>query len=483
MREPTQGIDYTSRDYTAYKDSMLKALQIRMPEYTDLSETDAGVVILEALAMGLDICSMYSDIIANDTMLPTTQDRRIATMLARPLGYVPKNQSASVVPVVFTLGEYLDEDTIIPEGTIVSVPETDDTDEIEFETETDLVIPAGKLGNEKDENDNYLYSVNAIHGSSVEDDVLGTSTGEPYQSFVLSYPEVLTDSISLFVDDGNGFEEWEQVPNFIDSKAESKHYLVMVDEFDNCYIEFGNGTNGKIPTQMDNGIVCSYRVGGGTIGNVQPNTITETDSEVPFIESVTNPSYPTILGHEKESIEEIRQNAPAIFRTQNRAVTAKDYSDLLIANFYEVLDAVGISSGLHMNLYYILKDGYSMTESLADDIEEFFSSRVIPGTSFSLHEYVESEVDLTVSLVVKDGYSAQTVESWVRDYIENTYFAYGELKFGDTIILSDFEYEVKSTFSGIRSIRVTSPSEDSISGDENEILTLGTLTINTRGGD
>ena len=65
-----------------------------MPEYTDTSQTDAGIVIIECLANGLDICSLYSDVIANDCFLPTTQDRRIAVLLARQLRYIAKNQTA-----------------------------------------------------------------------------------------------------------------------------------------------------------------------------------------------------------------------------------------------------------------------------------------------------------------------------------------------------------------------------------------------------
>ena len=43
----TVGIDYTSRDYASIKQDMLAMLKSRMPDYTDTSETDAGIVLLE----------------------------------------------------------------------------------------------------------------------------------------------------------------------------------------------------------------------------------------------------------------------------------------------------------------------------------------------------------------------------------------------------------------------------------------------------
>ena len=57
-RVPTQGIDYTSRDYEAFRELLIVKLQEKMPEYTDTSETDAGIIIIEALANGLDIMSL-----------------------------------------------------------------------------------------------------------------------------------------------------------------------------------------------------------------------------------------------------------------------------------------------------------------------------------------------------------------------------------------------------------------------------------------
>ena len=159
MRRTMDSIDYTTRDYQGYKELLLTKLQEYMPEYTDLSETDAGVVILEAFANGLDILSYYSDAIANDVMLSTTQDRRLAVLMALDLGYTPYNQTASKVPIIFTLEVEQEEDVVIGRGTIVTTEETDDIEAIQLETLEDLTIPAGKLGNEQDVDGNYLYYV------------------------------------------------------------------------------------------------------------------------------------------------------------------------------------------------------------------------------------------------------------------------------------------------------------------------------------
>src|SRR5574344_2388310 len=227
-RKPTQGIDYTSKDYEAFRELMVQKLQEKMPEYTDTSETDAGIVILEALANGLDILSLYLDIIANDVILPTTQDRKLAVIISKCLGYTPYNQTASEYPQVFVLSEKRSEATVIPRGTIVKTPDSSDLATLTFETMEDLIIPANCLGNEKDDDGNYLYKVNVKHGSTINEDLIGTSAGNAYQSFKLNFPKVLVDSIELYVDEGDGAKLWTQVDSFLDSDVneESRVYTV-----------------------------------------------------------------------------------------------------------------------------------------------------------------------------------------------------------------------------------------------------------------
>ena len=48
----------------------------------------------------------------------------------------------------------------------------------------------------------------------------------------------------------------------------------------------------------------------------------------------------------------------------------------------------------------------------------------------------------------------------------------------DSIVKSDLENEIKSTFEGILSFRISAPTDDIISPSaENNVLTLGTLSI------
>lgn len=482
-RVPTENIDYTSRDYEAFRELMIDKLQEKMPEYTDTSETDAGIVILEALANGLDILSLYSDIVANDVLLPTTQDRSMAVMLAKCLGYTPYNQTASEYQQVFVLNDIREEDTVIPKGTVVCTEESADIATLYFETMEDFIIPKGCLGNEKDEDGNYLYTVKIKHGSTVEQDVIGTSSGSPMQSFQLNFTDVLVDSIELYIDEGEGQELWTLVDSFVDCDSMDKVFMVSIDEFDVCTIEFGNGTKGKIPLAYPNGISANYRTGGGEVGNVNENTITELDSSVAFVDQTFNLKA-TVLGHDKESLESIKENAPAYYRAKDRLVTLDDYSDLLRINFFDFLclNTVRDSEDKKMvHIYYMLRSGYELTQSLVSDITEFIAERCMIGTTFSLEPYVKESVDLECVMYVDKDYDSVELKDNVIEYLSGVTFSYGELQFYDSIVKSDLENEIKNVFDGILSFRINTPTEDIISPTSDErVLSKGSISIEVK---
>lgn len=476
----TYGIDYTSRDYESFKQLLIQKLQEKMPEYTDTSETDAGIVILEAFANGLDILSLYLDIIANDVVLMTTQDRKLAVTLAKTIGYTPYNQTSCIQNQIFVLDGVLYDDYTIPKGTVVKTVEKNGVASIYFETTDDLVIPAGNLGNEQDVNDEYIYSIPVVQGVAVRDDILGTSSGAPLQTFTLNYPKALIDSIEVYVDEGYGATLWTQVDSFIDSDENSQVYIATLDDFDVCTIEFGNGLKGKIPVAYANGISANYRVGGGEAGNVAVNTIIELDTQLMYVASTFNTGI-IERGHDKETLESIKENAPGVARTRDRLITLQDYIDLIRANFYPFLQLTAVNDESNkklVHLYYMLREDYTLTQTITDELAEFISKRSVIGTTYDLTEYTPEVVNISAVLYVDEHYDLATVKSQVTSYLTSVTFAYGNLQFGDSIIKSNVESEIKETFDGVLSFRINTPSGAIISPTNvYNVLTLGTLTI------
>ena len=482
-RNITSGIDYTNKDYQAFREMMVDHLISKMPEY-DTSQSDAGIVIVEGVAKACDILSMYNDIVANDTILETTQDRGIAVIISRMLGHIPANATASKLKQLFVLSKAQDKDKVISRGTVLYTPKTSDEESVYFETIEDLIIPAGCLGDEKDENGEYLYLVNVAQGKSVTEDVLGSSDGATQgQEFLCGYQNVIIDSLEVYVNEGNGYVLWERVDSFIDSNSNSRHYTISVDEFDRCTVTFGNGIMGKIPLAFESGIIADYRVGGGEIGNIRANTLTELQSGISFIEYTTNPYEPYELGAEKESLEEIKELAPKAFRTRERAVAKGDFADLIRLGFNKYIRfATDITKvgDLTVNTYCLMKKGYELTDELKADILEYMSPRKVVGSSIELHPHVERVVNVDATLKVFKDYD-QAITLGIVESAVRSYFELGQFNFGDEFILTDLENEIIDGIDGARSFRINAPLED-VTPEDNEIIVLGNLNIEVSGG-
>ena len=75
MRNTIEKLDYATRDYEGFRELMINKLQELMPEYTDIRQSDAGIVILELNAICLDILSYYLDSIPNECFISTAEQR------------------------------------------------------------------------------------------------------------------------------------------------------------------------------------------------------------------------------------------------------------------------------------------------------------------------------------------------------------------------------------------------------------------------
>lgn len=488
-RVPTNGVDYTSKDYESYRNDMIKNLRIKMPEYTDIRQSDAGIVILELLAQGLDTLSYYQDVIANEAFLVTAEQRANALKWCQMLNYIPKASTPAEFTQVFVLSSVQDTDTVIPAGTIVKTQGTSVEPSIYFETESDLTIPAGALGNEMQDG-KYLYTVKVVQGIAVSGELLGSSTGSANQKFTLGYSPVILDSITVLINEGEGFEKWNKVNNFVDSSPTSRDYTVTINDNDEATIIFGDGVFGKIPKVYTNGMYCSYRVGGGKQGNVGANKICLLDSNLALVESTFNPSTADVEGQDKETLEEIKRNAPISYRTAWGALSIKDFADVVRTNFPKIDKASSYvtGDGRDVVIYVLLRNDAEMSSNLEESILDLFDEnkggrKLIGVGDITVLPAIKTPVNISATLSVKPRYDFETVKSSITEFLKD-YFEVGNREFDTELSLSALCAEVMNpdnAIEGIRSFKITSPTEDVLVPSNGVIHTLGTLTI-TNGG-
>ena len=83
----TAQCDYTSRDYASFKQDMLNLIATRVPEWTNLTESDFGIVLMELFCFMGDSLAYYQDRQANEAFLPTAQLRQSIIDLCYLIGY------------------------------------------------------------------------------------------------------------------------------------------------------------------------------------------------------------------------------------------------------------------------------------------------------------------------------------------------------------------------------------------------------------
>ena len=123
-------------------------------------------------------------------------------------------------------------------------------------------------------------------------------------------------------------EVWTAVPDLLGSSSFDRHFVADIDGRGVATVRFGDGDYGR-ETAGATSITVWQRVGNGTSGNIGADSLAHivwSGGGTPAIRAIRNP-LPASGGVDAESIEEVRQYAPAAFKArQFRAVTEADYA-------------------------------------------------------------------------------------------------------------------------------------------------------------
>jgi predicted phage baseplate assembly protein len=167
-------------------------------------------------------------------------------------------------------------------------------------------------------------TVRAQSLSTVRDEFVGTSEGHPSQSFTLRRRPVRRGSLQLEVTVQGESETWNAVEDFLASKPDDPHYVLDATP---GTITFGDGRRGRIPVAGAELVAREYRFGGGAAANVAAGAITGLPPGLQGVASATN-ERPAVGGADEQSIDDLKEIAPAVLRHFNRAVTEGDFAAL-----------------------------------------------------------------------------------------------------------------------------------------------------------
>ncbi|MFH9731885.1 baseplate J/gp47 family protein [Streptomyces sp. NPDC017260] len=450
-----------------------------------------------------DVMSFYQDRIQDEAFLSTATQRSSVVAIAQQLGYQPHAAVPATGQVAFSPQQGLVSPVTLPAGTQVItdyIPALDRP--ITYETTADVIVPAYSTpvpqvvglveeGVTQGSRTLALYaSTSGQPATTVKVEDIGASDGTQSQTYTLAQSPVLVDTVRVFLDDGVGGTEWTRVDDFLLTQSSDLIFTAITDDRGITQITFGDGTNGAVPATGLR-ITAAYHTGGGSYGNLPQGSITDLAEAVPGVTVVG--SSPMTGGADEERIDQIRANAPRLFRTQGRAVSESDYADLALA-VPGVADARAVvRSASAVAIFIIGPNNVLPSEPQRDAVAQHVQERALSGVVVNVVNGNLIGVNigsnsLPVLVEVQPRYRRDTVKLAVQQAIQQV-FTPPETTFNTRISLSRL-YRAVQEVPGVQwaVIQMMARSDLPQSGTadvicrENEIPVVGNIVITASGG-
>jgi predicted phage baseplate assembly protein len=265
-----------------------------------------------------------------------------------------------------------------------------------------------------------LNAVSAVQSRTPPPELLGVGTGDADQRYPLNHAPVLTRSVTLQVEEPDGWHDWEEVDNFALSRLTDRHYVV---DQDHGAVSFGRR---KVPQIGERIRVLSYRYGGGLAGNVPAGSVTTIPS-APAVKA-TNP-LPAAGGSDRVDLAEALDSIPAEVHRRDRAVVPEDYralalevTDVARADVLPLfhpdtpaVEAPGVVSVVVLPTSDLRSPESPMPDlGLLRRVAGYLDARRLVTSELYVipPEYVK--VSVSVGVQVREGYQIDAVRRWVE---------------------------------------------------------------------
>lgn len=211
---------------------------------------------------------------------------------------------------------------------------------------------------------------------------------------------------------------WTPQRDLLASDRFAREFVAEPESDGQIYLRFGDGRHGQQPV-ADSRLLASYRLGGGTVGNVGADSISRvltSDAAIaPFLLWVRNP-LPASGGSDGESHDAIRLKAPEMFRQQQRAVTADDYARMAERHPQVQRAAARLRWTGSWYTVFISVDrrgGQPLDPALRAELLGHLQQYRLAGYDLELCDPVHVPLDLAFTLCISPGYFASAVKAAV----------------------------------------------------------------------
>lgn len=406
---PTSNLDYTDFDYDSIKLRLQNLIKSVFPEWTDYNISNFGNILLELFAFVGDVLGFYQDNQARQSRITTATQRQALLGLVRLIGYTPATATAAQATVTLTLASVPAGDVTFDAGEKILTEEI--TEPIKYQFLATTTILGGTDP----------PTIDVVVENSETWEEMYSNTGVANQSFTLEKTGYIDETLSASAGDGT----YTEVDSFLDSTSVDKHFTTKVDQNDRVTATFGNGVNGSIPI---GDITFTYKTGGGSAGRVEANKLVRLERTSRFDSlgsavtvTVTN-ALPSSGGTDRETVQQIKYNAPEASRVINRSVAKEDF-EINVRRLPWVARSLMLTSdedpGVAENtglLYVIPEGGGTLTAAQIDEVEDQITIEYPHTLTFQpqVMDVPYLEINIFAVIYIKDGYIKSAVKAAVE---------------------------------------------------------------------
>lgn len=321
-------ISLTQLDFNEYKAS-LKAYLTEQEEFKDYDFDGSNLsVLLDILSYNTYQNAFYMNMVSNEMFLDSARLRDSVISHAKELNYLPRSFTSAKADIRLTITptDSNKNSIVVPKGTGF-ISRVDDYT-YTFTTSENIVI-TNKVGG------SFVSDTITVYEGNYLSDTYAVNYNNPL-IFKINNKTVDASSVAVTVleDNGSAVLEYSRATSLFGYTETSKVFFLQPGVGDLYEVVFGDGIVGRKP-KNNSVVIIEYRTSNGELPNGAFRFINSGR-----IDNEANVAITTISaaadGAVAEDLNSIKFNAPRAFTTQERAITAEDYQNLLKANYPEI---------------------------------------------------------------------------------------------------------------------------------------------------
>ncbi len=405
-------IKSTALDFDAIKNN-LKTFLANKSEFADYNFEASGLSnILDVLAYNTHYNALIANFALNESFLGTAQLRSSLVSLSEGIGYIPDSKTSAQG----TINMSINLSSVTPRPSQIQIPSgfkfnsTVDEETYVFQTTETLTATDNGEGSFVFKTSSGSSDIVIREGTSRTKTFLATkSVDNPIYIISDKNLDISTAIVRVFESSTSTISTtYTDLQNANTISSASTLYILKETPNGLFELSFGNGTTLGVAPDEGNKITVEYLATNGSDANTAK--VFEPQSQVTVNSVGYSVTVSTVAnavgGSDKESLESIRKNAPFQYASQNRMVTAVDYSSLILRNFSTLIKDIQSFGGedalepefgtIFMSILFNDDVTATTVQTTKDSIQDLAKQLSVASFSLKFDDPVKTFIELDV---------------------------------------------------------------------------------------